>query len=357
MKDLIKYILFALFANVCFTGVSQEYEPLSPDEEVLDASRKAGKFFEQGMEAYNNDEFVEAIEYFTKSLEKSPSYFPAQTNRGLTYLVLKNEEKALEDLSYVTENYPESHAALFGMGVIYMRDGDYQNARDYLSKAVEIEYDVADYHYALGKADDMIAQYEFALNDFNEAIKIEPLPKYYIERGNTYAKIGEYEKAKADYLKALELESDIVAAENNMMVVNSVSGRDESTLDEINKKIEENPENASFIMARGIFYLNNADNKKALSDFEKAIELDGENLYTHINKSAALIKLGKYKEAEEVASYVIEENPDLRQGYFNRGIAREMLRDKSGACEDWEQAFLLGVDKAEEFLNSPICNE
>lgn len=358
MKIQLKNWAVTLLMMISWVSLNaQDFETLEPDKGALDASRKAGKLFEQGMEAYNADKFEEAIDYFTQSLAKSEDYFPARTNRGLTYLIIQKEEEAEKDLSHVVENHPESHAAMFGMGVIAMRNGDYETARSFLDKAVKIEYDNAEYHYALGKADDMIAQYEFAIDDFNEAIELDPKVKYYIERGNTYAKIEEFEKAEADYMKALEMESNSMVAKSNIMVLNSISGEGEEALEELNAKIDEEPENASYYMARGIYYFNLRENLKALKDFEKAVEFDGDNLYTHINKSAALIMLGKYKEAEDVATYIIDTNPELRQGYFNRGIAREMLRDKSGACEDWENAFLFGVDQAEEFLNSPICNE
>ena len=34
---------------------------------------------------------------------------------------------------------------------------------------------------------------------------------------------------------------------------------------------------------------------------------------------------------------------------LNRGIAREMLRDVDGACQDWKKAYELGMEKANEF--------
>ena len=48
---------------------------------------------------------------------------------------------------------------------------------------------------------------------------------------------------------------------------------------------------------------------------------------------------------------------EMMEAYFNRGIANEMLRNVEDACSDWEQAFILGSEKAEEYLNSPTCNE
>jgi hypothetical protein len=34
-----------------------------------------------------------------------------------------------------------------------------------------------------------------------------------------------------------------------------------------------------------------------------------------------------------------------------------MLRNVQDACSDWEQAFILGSEIAEEYLNSATCNE
>ena len=45
------------------------------------------------------------------------------------------------------------------------------------------------------------------------------------------------------------------------------------------------------------------------------------------------------------------------EAFYNRGIANEMLRNVEAACADWEEAFILGSEKAEKFLNSPTCNE
>ena len=43
------------------------------------------------------------------------------------------------------------------------------------------------------------------------------------------------------------------------------------------------------------------------------------------------------------------------EAFFNRGIAKEMLKDLEGACADWEDAFFLGSENAEKYVNSPAC--
>ena len=41
--------------------------------------------------------------------------------------------------------------------------------------------------------------------------------------------------------------------------------------------------------------------------------------------------------------------------YLNRGIAKEMLRDKS-ACQDWEQASKLGVEQGKTYVEGCDTN-
>jgi hypothetical protein len=32
-----------------------------------------------------------------------------------------------------------------------------------------------------------------------------------------------------------------------------------------------------------------------------------------------------------------------------------MLKDLAGACADWQDAFILGSENAEQYINSPAC--
>ncbi len=43
-------------------------------------------------------------------------------------------------------------------------------------------------------------------------------------------------------------------------------------------------------------------------------------------------------------------NPEFGEAYYNRGIAKEMLRDPDGAMKDWKKAAELGVKNALEYI-------
>jgi len=68
-----------------------------------------------------------------------------------------------------------------------------------------------------------------------------------------------------------------------------------------------------------------------------------------------LLKLDQFDDASAQASKSINLMPNNGYAYLNRGIAREMLRDKKGACEDWHKAEELGVISATAHISN-TCN-
>ena len=70
---------------------------------------------------------------------------------------------------------------------------------------------------------------------------------------------------------------------------------------------------------------------------------------------ANYFKQGKWAEAKKDADKCIQLDPKSADGYVNRGMAKEMLRDLDGACKDWTKARELGSEKG-KLYQSGNCN-
>ena len=53
-----------------------------------------------------------------------------------------------------------------------------------------------------------------------------------------------------------------------------------------------------------------------------------------------------------IADYnkALEINPQNASNYVNRGIARELVNDRQGACDDWRKAANLGDERSAEWV-------
>ncbi len=127
-------------------------------------------------------EYENAIQYYTESIKYKPDYTPAYNNRGNAYCRIGKFQKAIEDFNKAIEIQPDNDKVYYNRGVVYNKKGLY-------GKAIE---------------------------DYNKAIEIQPdNDKAYHNRGEVWLHLKDWEKAKADLITAKEMGVDIVAAFRN----------------------------------------------------------------------------------------------------------------------------------------------
>lgn len=94
----------------------------------------------------------------------------------------------------------------------------------------------------------------------------------------------------------------------------------------------------------------------ALNDFTKAIEINPNYAPAYSNRAGIYFQKGEYEKAKKDADKAISLDPKMADAYLNRGMAKEMLRDLDGACEDWQTARDLGSDLAKNYHSGNCSN-
>jgi len=127
----------------------------------------------KGLDLYDQQRWPEVIQHLSKALETDPDYGDALEWRSRAYLETKESAKALEDAQKFQRLYPQKEAALF----------------------------------VLARAQDATGAFDAALENYNLLIASYPNKTEYINnRGVIYFnKLRSYEKAKADFEKAIQL--------------------------------------------------------------------------------------------------------------------------------------------------------
>ena len=168
--------------------------------------------------------------------------------------------------------------------------------------------------------------YVDALVSLSEILAKQPNSnKAYQLRGNAFKELGKYEKAEADYTKAIEL----------------------------------NPENPDPYISRSNLYTQHgaitwggaeAGMQKAADDYAKAINLDpekrnlNENRYEadeKYSKGIRFYNLTQYSRAEAYYSKAIELSPKYTDAYYNRARAYEKLKQYDKAEADYNKTIEL----------------
>jgi len=125
-----------------------------------------------------------------------------------------------------------------------------------------------------------------------------------------------------------------------------------------NKAIELNPEYVYTHYAKHSFKVSSAMSKVislAVRDYSRSIELNPDNEAAYVNRGNVKYSLKDYRGAKADCTKAIELNPDNVLAYFGRGFARRKLKDYYGACADWRKAANLGYTNAAKWVRE-YCN-
>ncbi|BAP55100.1 histidine kinase [Thioploca ingrica] len=135
---------------------------------------------------------------------------------------LKKQQKQLRKMR---QSQPKSAKEYLDRGVLYFNKGKYELALNDYDEAIKLEPDCAlAYYNNRGNIYIKQQKYELALNDLNQAIVLRPdLAGPYLNRGYLYYAIGKYELAAKDYEKVIDLDPKLAEQHYVLALIKGIS--------------------------------------------------------------------------------------------------------------------------------------
>jgi serine/threonine-protein kinase len=154
---------------------------------------------------------------------------------------------------------------------------DYKGAIEDYQEAIKINPDFADAWYGKAICESILSKYDDALTDFNKAAELDPSNKDIIFNRAYYVKqkTGDYEGAIEDYNYYINRfkENDDAFLYNNMGFCKYKLSDFEAAMSDINKSLEFNPNNPMAYKNRALVYLATGNTENACNDLHNALEL------------------------------------------------------------------------------------
>ena len=162
---------------------------------------KASLSWKKFLTLSNDEVLVQEVRNEIEKIEDDAIY-----ETGITYLIYKDYDKALDSFLKLIPKHEESWNINFSIGQAYMGLEEYDKAIGYINKAIELNDDNPDLYNELGIIYinlDMIAE---AIEVFTNGIEAcEDDYKLYFNRGIAYTLLNDYSSALSDVNKAYEL--------------------------------------------------------------------------------------------------------------------------------------------------------
>lgn len=300
--------------------------------------------------------------------------------------VWKNTKTLFTDVAI---KYPNDYFSYFALGNFEASENNLNKATTYYEKSIALNSHNATLfnNYALIKY--KTNENNAAILNFNKAILMNN--KYfeaYINRGNAYLSIKQYNKAIADftfvinhqqkgtdkyeayYNRALayynlnDFKNSLINCDsaisinptnpkfyNNRALTKLKLDDIKGAIDDYTKAITSNDSDIQLYFNRAIAYTKQNDLKNALQDYSKCLQLKSDYFEAFYNRGNIYVTLSNYAEAIKDFTKAIELNPNYISFYINRANAYFQSGNLSGACSDWNKAKNMGNLQVNDLLS------
>jgi tetratricopeptide (TPR) repeat protein len=242
----------------------------------------AGDFYNDGKKSFVNGNYEEAASSFVAAINANPNRADYYIDYGMSLIALHKYEEALAqfDLAYMEKDIllvkQNNKRILRGKGIVY-----YQ-----------------------------LLQYEKAIEEFKEALKINELSKldmdilYYM--GSSLMTIGSYGEAIETYTKLFTIDGENTVAFNNRALCYRNLGDYEKSLVDYDMAIKISPNNYGAYLGKYLLLMESGDEAGAIDSLSQAIEIE-------LKTSEDRYNLAKV--------HFFQENYELALSEFSEGFA------------------------------------
>lgn len=186
------------------------------------------------------------------------------------------------------------------------------------------------------------ADYQTALDDYTQALKIDPdLAEALNNRAYIEQKLGRFDACAADYTHLIDVRpDDNVDAYAGRAACYVELGRWSDALKDFNHLVEVRPDFAPYFRQRGTVYVSLGDQSKALADFDKALSLDPRYPLAYLDRGQLRLDQGDTPHALDDLNQALALDPSqVPEAYYLRATIDETAGDTKNAIADY-QAFL-----------------
>ncbi len=275
-------------------------------------AQTADELVKKGMERAGKKDYKGAIGFFDKAIAINPNISDVYLTRVYCIANSGDFDKAKEEAAKIPALFPDSMDAQMSVASFFSDVKDFDEAveiYDNIFKKFTGLPDTTMLHLYLirGSLKHSMNDTQAAKEDYDKAAAIDSNDaNVMISLAGVYDDLGKPEESVRLMTKVIKQDPENILLYNNLGFVYNNMGKYKEAVDIFNKSIALNEKKKDYINKEilGFTYSNRGhakyklgDNKGALKDFEKSIELAPSNSYVFKNRALVYIAMNKNKEA------------------------------------------------------------
>jgi tetratricopeptide (TPR) repeat protein len=249
---------------------------------------------------YREKRFDAAVELYRKVIDHDPGRLEARNNLGVVYSEMGRIDLAEREFSSILRSDSTYLQCYEPLSYVYFQLGRLEECRRLYRKALALGHDMTPFfkemtwvHRGDGEIEKSIHILEIVL----EVVRTDP--DLYFNAAKMYRTLGNHERSLDYFGVALRLAPNNRDFNMEYALELYLSGRREKALNSFLRLYERDAGDIRVINNIGVIYSEGEEHDKAVTFFERAVELRPDNADLRINLARTYIELGRYRKAWE----------------------------------------------------------
>jgi tetratricopeptide (TPR) repeat protein len=254
--------------------------------------------------------------------------------------------------------------AFYSRGMAYIQKPDFDAAMNDFNETLRIDSKMSPAYTGRGMAYWMRGKPDLAAADWNEAIRLGPIYQNpylnslpYMYRGTLYyAGRHEYERAVADLDQAIQVDPKNGQAFSNRGWAFGQLGQFERSIADLDIAIKLTPNLAKAYSNRGFALGELGQTDRAISDFDTAIRLDPNDPQGWSKRGTMYGAKGQFDRAMADLNEAVRLNPKSTEWLVNRARVELAMKEPERVVADANQAISLDPESVRRLFRARHCS-
>jgi tetratricopeptide (TPR) repeat protein len=223
---------------------------------------------------------------------------------------------AIDEAQLSVRLRPESAPAQYALGYYNYIAGRYQEAIQPLTRATELQPDLARNFATLGAAYQRLNDFDKAIGHYNQSIRLAPTKDAYSSLGVLYYSTGQFAESAASFRKALDVDPASATTHHNLG----------DAYERLGKMAEARAE-----------YL------EGIARADATLKINMQDVAQLTQKAFCEAKIGRFEDAKrDIATAVTLSHGTDKDALFKSAVIKTLAKDTDGALKDLEAAIAVG---------------
>jgi tetratricopeptide (TPR) repeat protein len=293
----------------------------------------------------------DAIAHYSVAIALDPTFTEALFNRAILYHRQGSHDFAIADFSALLQLEQQPTTQVYYQT---SSSGDIQKLSTLQSSKALI-------YYHRGLAFNESKHYQDALNDLNQAIKLQDKEAdYYVARAQVLENTGQKNTAIADYRYALQINPSDERARRRLYQLGDSQAMPQPDSPEAfatraSELVEQGAlhtalafydsaillagqADIAWLMNRALLLEKLQRYEAALADYNRALRISSKNAKVHAGMGSVYFKQKQYDKARDAYTMALVIEPGAKIWYYNRALCHRQLGALADACADLQVA-------------------